>query len=191
MSVKEQMRQQMKARLSTISQREYELKSKMIQERFFTSKEWKNAATIGVTISRIPEVDTKNIIEAAWGEGKRVAVPKCYPKNKEMTFFSIEGFHQLETVYFGLKEPIVEETAPMGKNMMDMLLVPGLIFDTAGYRIGFGGGYYDRFLIDFTGHKFALAFQEQIVNQVPKENYDIPVHKIMTNEGEYDTIIRK
>ncbi|WP_404443615.1 5-formyltetrahydrofolate cyclo-ligase [Sutcliffiella horikoshii] len=185
------LREEMKKILGDMDRSSHELMSKIIQAKLFSSNEWKDAQTIGVTISRFPEVDTEGIITRAWEEGKKVAVPKCFPKDKSMNFYYLENFNQLESVYFGLKEPIVSEVELCPKEKLDFILVPGLIFDEKGYRIGFGGGYYDRYLMDYKGYKVSLAFSQQLLKRVPTDHYDIPVHKIVTNEAVYDCIIRK
>ena len=111
----------------------------------------KIAANIGVTISRFPEVDTQPIIEAAWKWENKIAVPKCIRETKEMDFRLLTSFDELETVYMDLLEPIVEQTESMGKEEIDLQIVPGVVFSNEGYRIGFGGGYYDRYLKDYKG----------------------------------------
>lgn len=80
---------------------------------------------------------------------------------------------------FGVEEPLVFEKVV--KDEIDLLIVPGLIFSSEGYRIGFGGGYYDRFLKDFQGPTVSLAFGEQIRDDWQPENFDIPVAKIITD----------
>ncbi|KMJ60535.1 hypothetical protein AB685_04570 [Bacillus sp. LL01] len=185
------LRDEMKTLLGGLDRSSYETWCTLIHEKLFASTEWKKAQTIGATISRFPEVDTEALITRAWNEGKKVAVPKCFPKDKSMQFYFLEDFDQLETVYFGLKEPIVSIVTPCPKQEMDLMLVPGLLFDKKGYRIGFGGGYYDRYLVDFLGEKLSLAFSQQLVNKVPTDSFDIPVHKIVTNEDEYVDTIRK
>ncbi|CAG9619305.1 5-formyltetrahydrofolate cyclo-ligase [Sutcliffiella rhizosphaerae] len=180
------LRREMKEILSRLNIETYRENSLNIQDRLFSSDDWKNANTIGVTISRFPEVDTKRIIEKSWEMGKKIAVPKCHSKNREMQFYYLESFSQLETVYFGLHEPIVSEVKPCQKKEIELMLVPGLVYDYKGYRIGFGGGYYDRYLLDFIGVKIALAFDKQVVKRITKDEYDVPVHKIITNEGMYD-----
>lgn len=191
MKDKGMLRDEMKSILSGLDRLSYEAWCQEIQEKLFASEEWKNAVTIGATISRFPEVDTEAVITRAWSEGKKVAVPKCFPKDKSMQFYFLEDFNQLETVYFGLREPIMSEVSSCAKEKIDLMLVPGLLFDTEGYRVGFGGGYYDRYLVDFWGVKVSLAFSQQLVEKVPTDNFDIPVHKIVTNEDEYDGTIRK
>ncbi|WP_409301685.1 5-formyltetrahydrofolate cyclo-ligase [Peribacillus sp. SCS-155] len=159
--------------------REY---SNKIASTLYQQEEWVNAKNVGITISRAPELDTKPIIEKAWKQGKIVTVPKCLPKNNEMQFRRLQSFDQLETVYYGLSEPIVSETQYIPQEQIDLLIVPGVAYIPQGYRVGFGGGYYDRFLANYSGIAISLAFREQIVENVPIEAHDIPVSKIITPE---------
>lgn len=149
---------------------------KVLQEPYIIE-----AKTIGITISHKPEVDTISFIEELWQLGKKVAVPKCNPKTREMSFYVIETFAQLETVYMHLREPIPERCEFVDANDMDVILVPGVVFDEAGYRIGYGGGYYDRYVLNYKkGKLISLLFDEQIVHHVPTEAHDCPVDIIVT-----------
>lgn len=177
------LRKEMKEKLLSISKPLYEHKSYIIAQELLKEPLWKSAHTIGITISKFPEVDTYQIIRKAWEQGKRVAVPKCFANERKMDFRQLNLFNQLESVYYGLFEPIEAQTNYIAPNEIDLLFVPGLAYDTNGYRIGFGGGYYDRFLETFNGHTLSLAFSEQIIDHIPKEQHDIPVEKIITNEG--------
>ena len=98
-----------------------------------------------------------------------------------MDFRKLERFDQLESVYSGLLEPIESKTNLVEPSDIDLLIVPGIAFDSEGFRMGFGGGYYDRFLQSFKGNTVSLAFREQIVSNLPKEDHDIPVEKIITD----------
>lgn len=178
---KHQIRKQIRTILNNMSIEEYKERSVAIIERLFNEPYIKDRKTIAVTISRFPEVDTAMIIEKLWKLGKTVVVPKCHPKSKEMSFYAIEQFSQLETVYMDLQEPIIEETKLITKDHIETIIVPGIVFNKKGYRIGYGGGYYDRYLINFEGDLIALAFDEQVVNYVPVETHDIPVHTIITD----------
>ncbi|KKI88613.1 hypothetical protein WQ54_30945 [Bacillus sp. SA1-12] len=177
---KKELRNLIKNKLAAMTEEEYWSYSKDIQQRLFCLPAWKNAQTIAVTISNGREVDTKRIIEKAWGEKKRIVVPKCDPAGKIMAFRQIASFNQLERVFFGLLEPKVEETVEISPNQIDMMIVPGICFDRKGYRIGYGGGYYDRYLTIYHNDTLSLAFSTQIVEKVPKEEHDIPVSKIIT-----------
>jgi 5-formyltetrahydrofolate cyclo-ligase len=160
----------------------YENQSNQISTILFSTEEWRSANTIAITISRPPEVDTYPIIQQAWKTGKTIVVPKCHKNSRTMTFHIIHSFDELETVFYGLLEPIVSQTVEVHKDSIDLVIVPGLGYTKKGYRLGFGGGYYDRFLSDYHGKKISLAFPEQIVPTVPVEAHDIPIHKLITPE---------
>ncbi|MEK4012575.1 5-formyltetrahydrofolate cyclo-ligase [Peribacillus sp. FSL M8-0224] len=115
---KNKLRQEVRSRLMELTKEEHEELSNRIAENLFALEEWKNADTIGITISIPPEVPTVRIIEQAWSEGKVVAVPKCDPEKKTMEFKKISSFNQLESVYYGLLEPVAE-TAKACKEELD------------------------------------------------------------------------
>lgn len=160
---------------------------KVLQETYIIE-----AKTIGITISNKPEVDTIHLIEALWQLGKKVAVPKCNPKTREMSFYVIESFAQLETVYMHLREPIPELSEFVDANVMDVILVPGVVFDIHGYRVGYGGGYYDRYLVNYTkGKLMSLIFDEQLRENVPKELHDCPVDIIVTPTNRINCVAQR
>lgn len=179
--IKQQLRQEMKNQLACITKPLYEEQSYLIAQRLYQQPEWIDATTVGITISNPPEVDTYQIIKKAWELGKRVVVPKCDPKTKQLHFRQLDRFSQLETVFFGLYEPITALTSELKTNEIDLLIVPGLAFTKEGYRLGFGGGYYDRLLMDYQGMVLSLAFDIQIVPNLPIEGHDLPVAKIITD----------
>lgn len=170
------------SQLHALAPSQYEEKSRQIKNRLMTTKAFKDARTIGITISRYPEVDTIPIIEAAWSLGKRVAIPKCIHSTRQMDFRYLSSFSQLETAYVGLMEPKVSETSIAIQADIDLQIVPGVVFSDEGYRIGFGGGYYDRYLATYHGEHLSLAFSCQTGHLVPIESHDIPVQQIITEE---------
>lgn len=180
---KKEWRNTIKSSLNEMSNDQYHLLSEMIKKRLFNEPILEQCHTIALTISRQPEVDTYEIIKAYWQLGKRVAVPKCNPKTRTMDFYHITSFSQLETVYMDLQEPIPEKTTYVSPEEIDLMIVPGIVFDQLGYRIGYGGGYYDRYLTNYNGHKISLAFHLQIVEELPKESHDIPVDFIITEKA--------
>ncbi|WHY65714.1 5-formyltetrahydrofolate cyclo-ligase [Neobacillus sp. SuZ13] len=182
MNNKVSIRKDMKEQLSRLTKPLYEDYSNKIACRLYEDSDWKQAQVIGITISKSPEVDTYQIIERAWELGKQVVVPKCDPKEKRMTFRRITDFSQLETVYYGLLEPIEALTNQMSADRIDLIIVPGLAYTREGYRLGFGGGYYDRYLQNYSGKTLSLAFAQQLVPQLHVEDHDIPVSKIITND---------
>jgi len=178
-------RKQMKKQLAAIGRLEYEQYSYEIARRLYDHPYWKEAETLGITVSNIPEVDTWQIIRRAWQEGKKVAVPKCLPKSRDMDFREITSFKQLEQVYSGLYEPKPGDTPYIQKGQIELLLVPGLAFTKDGYRLGFGGGYYDRYLQGYTGQKISLAFSIQLCEQLPIQDHDLPVDHIITERESF------
>lgn len=177
---KKELRSLVLGELKKLSKPEYEQFSYEIAKQLFTEELWKKASTIGITISNYPELDTYQVIRKAWEQGKRVVVPKCHPKEKQMSFHELNQFTQLESVYYGLLEPIEALTKKVAKEEIDLLIVPGLAFTHEGYRLGFGGGYYDRFLLEYNGSTVSLAFPVQLTAKLPLEEHDIPVQKIIT-----------
>ncbi|WP_188206163.1 5-formyltetrahydrofolate cyclo-ligase [Alkalibacillus aidingensis] len=157
-----------------------------ISKHLFNSNLWLKANTIAVTIPRKIELDTFPLIEQAWKEGKNVVIPKCYPNNDhQMKFYSFTNRHELENVYLDLYEPKEERHKLVYKEDIDLIIVPGLLFDHQGYRIGYGGGYYDRYLANFNQAKISIAMEEQIVKNLPFDHYDIPVDYIISNRKIY------
>lgn len=177
---KKELRSLVLGELKKLSKPEYEQYSYEIANQLFADELWKEANTIGITVSNYPELDTYQIIRKAWEQKKRVVVPKCHPKEKQMSFHELNQFTQLESVYYGLLEPIEALTNKVDKVEIDLLIVPGLAFTNEGYRLGFGGGYYDRFLPDYKGSTLSLAFPFQLKEKLPIEKHDIPVQKIIT-----------
>ncbi|MGM9951635.1 MAG: 5-formyltetrahydrofolate cyclo-ligase [Lysinibacillus sp.] len=178
---KKEIRNRVRRRLKEMDEGTYLSRSALIRTRLLQEPSIIEGETIAVTISGFPEVETRHIIEAFWEMGKTVAVPKCEPGTRNMTFYAIADFSQLEKVYMGIEEPIVDRTEYVAKEQIDVMIVPGVVFDEAGYRIGFGGGYYDRYLPGFKGEKVSLAFEEQVVGSIPAASHDIPVDIILTD----------
>lgn len=181
MKDKKNLRKRIQDKLSTITKQDYEHYSYMIAKKLYEETLWQEATTIGITVSKMPEVDTYQIIRKAWDEGKKVVIPKCSPKNKTMEFRTLTAFNQLESVYYGLLEPKPGMTEGVTPDEIDLLIVPGLAYTRRRFRLGFGGGYYDRFLKMYNGRTISLAFHMQLVEDIPVEEHDLPVEKIITD----------
>ncbi|WP_276734442.1 5-formyltetrahydrofolate cyclo-ligase [Bacillus sp. (in: firmicutes)] len=180
--MKSQLRKKTMEALSAVSSEELLQKTARMYRHLFSLPEWQNASTIAVTISRGMEIPTRPVIEQAWGEGKQVCIPKCAPETKNMQFRTYQTADQLETVYAGLLEPMIEKTKEVKPSQIDLMIVPGVCFDTDGFRIGFGGGYYDRYLSDYKGKTASLLLECQLFAHVPRQPHDIPVHKLITED---------
>ncbi|WP_190284676.1 5-formyltetrahydrofolate cyclo-ligase [Bacillus sp. S3] len=180
MNDKHSVRNQVKESLAQLSNPLYEDYSNKIAGRLFEDEDFQKAKVIGITVSKRPEVDTYQIIRKSWELGKQVAVPKCHPKEKRLSFRIFSEFSQLESVYYGLLEPIEALTTEVTSEQIELLIVPGLAYTVEGYRLGFGGGYYDRYLTNYSGKTLSLAFREQMIPYFPVATHDIPVSKIIT-----------
>jgi 5-formyltetrahydrofolate cyclo-ligase len=130
------------------------------------------------------EVNTDYIVEWGWRRGKRILVPSCKPETRELIISPITSFDQVAPGYFGIREPKREFLKPVSTEEIDLVVVPAVAFDRRGYRVGYGGGYYDRFLTGMDVPKIGLAFSCQIIPEAPISPYDLPVDGIVT-EKEY------
>lgn len=179
---KSTLRKNMIEQLNQMDQQTYNERSSEIAKRLLEDEAFTQSEIVGITLSSFPEVDTWLLIEELWSLGIRVAAPKCYRKTRGMEFYEISSFDQLENVYVHLQEPNPDKTNIIPIESISYLIVPGVVFDHNGYRIGFGGGYYDRFLSKYDGPTISLAFDEQILLEVPNESFDIPVQSILSDK---------
>ncbi|CQR46847.1 5-formyltetrahydrofolate cyclo-ligase family protein [Paraliobacillus sp. PM-2] len=173
------LREETKQKLIQLSQEKKQIIQEKLYSKLWVTPDWNQAEIIGLTISQGYEWDTKPIIEEAWKQGKKVVVPKCYPKQKHLIFYQLEDFNQLETVYYQLQEPDPNQTIEISSDCIDLVIVPGLVFDYNHYRIGHGGGYYDRFLENFKGTTISLAWSEQLIRSIPVEPFDISINELI------------
>lgn len=180
---KEEWRIVMKEKLQNMTFDIFKQNCATIYARLFNEAIWKKANTIGITLSIDREVETWPIIEHAWEMDKRVAVPKSIPHLHELTFYKIHSFSQIEEGYAGIMEPNPQQTSQVNHDEIDLLFVPGLVFDQDGFRIGYGGGYYDRYLQHFHHETISLAFECQLVEHIPRNPYDMPVNRIITENN--------
>ena len=133
-------------------------------------------------VSTAIEVDTTAIIEQALADGKRVAVPRCVPGTRDMQFFFITGMSDLEPGMFGVLEPVPERCEEMTDFSKGLCLVPALCYDFKGYRLGYGKGYYDRFLARFGGDMIGIEYSSCVKPQLPHGRYDRPVSLLVTDQ---------
>lgn len=137
------------------------------------------------------EVDTIELAREILASGRRLAVPRCVPAHHEMTFFEISSFDDVSAGYKGILEPAPHIADPLSPDDADLAasvcLVPALAFDRRGFRLGYGGGYYDRFLAGFSGLPVGLARTSQVSDEdLPTDRYDQRVSFIATDGGMLD-----
>ncbi|KUP06062.1 hypothetical protein Q73_09375 [Bacillus coahuilensis m2-6] len=150
---------------------------------FRDSDIYQQATTIGITISRNNEWNTRSLIPFLWNDGKKVVAPVCLTETKQMEFYRIHSFDQLHNTYLDLVEPNPFVTEKMDSETIDLLIVPGVVFNSEGYRIGFGGGYYDRFLNIHSPVTLSFAYSVQLNEEIPVEPHDQPVQFLITEKG--------
>ncbi|MDH6365282.1 5-formyltetrahydrofolate cyclo-ligase [Enterococcus sp. PF1-24] len=155
------------------------LKEATIYQKLFATEAWQKAKKIGIISSMAIEVDTQPIINEAFKTGKTVGIPKTLPQ-KQMLFSEIQGDSQLNLTKFGVLEPVVISEIP--KEQLDLIIVPGVIFSSEKYRIGFGGGFYDRYLQNFNGTTLSILFKEQLRDDWQKEIFDLPVDYLIVSQ---------
>jgi 5-formyltetrahydrofolate cyclo-ligase len=159
-------------------------KSDEIVRRLMELREIRDSSTLMVFLSFGSEVLTDDLIRWGWSEGKRIVVPLCRPESRELTPCRIDGFDELETGHYGIREPKAGRLRSVPRAEIDAVIVPAVAFDRRGYRVGYGGGYYDRFLPECPqAANIGAAFACQIVPEVPSDRYDLAVDRIVTEEG--------
>ena len=147
-----------------------------LAELFYNTEAYKNANTIYGYLPYNQEVRTVPMLEQALKDGKRVAVPKVY--GDTMRFLYIEDFSQVEKGYSGIPEPIAD--GPVADDLTALVLMPGLAFDPEGHRIGYGGGFYDKFLEAEPNHPtVALCYEFQMLPAIETDEHDIPVDCVL------------
>ena len=160
-------------------------KSRKITETLTQLPEYRNADRIMAYADYNHEVITRYIIEQAWKDGKEVAVPKVF--GKVMIFYRLTDFSQLEAGYFGIPEP--REDGQVVSWEEAMMVMPGVAFDVNCNRVGYGGGFYDRFLEKHPKiQRVAVGFSFQMLPEVPTEPTDIRPQVIVTEEQVYRDI---
>ena len=174
---KKEMRAQIRAKKRAMTENQIVSASARLGEQLRSCDLYKNAKTIYGYLPYNQEVRTVPMLEQAIRDGKRVAVPKCY--GEEMRFLYITDFvNEVAPGYANIPEPIADE--PVADDPTALVLMPGLAFDPMGHRIGYGGGFYDRFLAKEPDHPtLALCYGFQMVEHLQTEEFDIPVDQVL------------
>ena len=181
---KKVMRKEMLENRSKLTKKEIREKSNKIKEKLMRLEKFKEAQVIFSFISFGDEVDTHEIIKESLKLGKRVGVPVTIPEGRKLLVSELYDFDkELELGYYDILAPKEEYIREINPKEIDVVLVPGVVFTPAGYRIGYGGGYYDRFFSKNKDvYKIGLCFDMQIADEIPIDLYDIPVDIIITED---------
>ena len=173
---KKELRRTIRERKRAMTEEEIVSRSEKLGHLFAQSEAYKAAKTIYGYLPYNQEVRTVPMLEQALKDGKRVAVPKVY--GEEMKFLYLDDLTKVEKGYAGIPEPIAD--GPVADDETALVLMPGLAFDPAGHRIGYGGGFYDKFLAAEPNHPtLALCYEFQMLPKLDTEEHDIPVDTIV------------
>jgi len=179
--MKKALRKQVLQELKSLSAEEKEVMDAWLTEQLLLHPFYKEAKTIATYLSFPHEFQTARLIEQAQKDGKTLLIPKTYPHGK--MDFVVYKPEQLERNSFGLLEPQGDFTI-LEPSQIDLIHVPGLAFNPSGFRIGYGGGYYDRYLEYFPGHTISTIYPCQIQNFYP-DPHDIPVKEVIIYERDF------
>jgi len=173
---KKELRAMIRGKKRAMSEEEIESRSRALGELFRASEAYRKAGSIYGYLPYNQEVRTVPMLQQAIADGKRVAVPKVF--GEEMRFIWLEDLSQVEKGYAGIPEPIAD--GPVAEDETALVLMPGLAFDPQGHRIGYGGGFYDRFLELEPNHPtLALCYEFQMLPHLETEEHDIPVDWVL------------
>ena len=170
------LRKQIREKKRAMTPEEITAASEKLTANFLATDLYRQAKTIYGYLPYNQEVRTVPILEQALADGKRVAVPKVY--GDEMKFIYLPDLTQVAKGYSGIPEPIADD--PVGDDPTALVLMPGLAFDKEGHRIGYGGGFYDKFLALEPNHPtVALCYAFQLLRELPVEDFDVPVDLVL------------
>lgn len=178
MSIKNDLRKEFKKIRTCI-----ENKSKLdvcIVNTLFKSEFYKSSDLILCYVSFNDEIDTDAIITNSLKCNKKVAVPYCVDTDGNMEFYLINSLNDLKVGTFGIREPDINRCKIVRSFENALIIVPALSFDEKGYRLGYGKGYYDRFLDKYTLKSLGLCYNKLISKQLPIDKYDLPVDFVIT-----------
>jgi len=168
--------------LSASKKKQYELQ---MLNSLWTWDVFKEACIIHIFLSKADEPETSQIIELAWKSGKQIGVPCVLPDTLELFHSQLNSFEDLRPGALSVLEPSPEQRTALTPESFDLVIVPGVAFDRQGGRLGYGKGYYDRFLDQSLAFRLALAFDFQILETVPTKTHDVPMDGILTENGFY------
>ena len=178
---KQRLREERLAARETLSEQDRCALDESITQKLLATPEYAEAATVLTYVSVSSEVSTRMFIEGALRDGKTVAVPRCLPGHR-LEFVAISSLDQLAPAPFNLLEPPKDLSALTEDQMNNSIcIVPALLVDTKGYRLGYGAGFYDRFLSTYLCKKICLAYQQNLSKtELPHTAFDVAVDMVIT-----------
>ncbi len=180
--LKTQLREEYRNKRQRLSAEEKQRRDEAVALNVRRLWQYRQNETLLVYVSTFLEVDTVQIMEQAWADGKNVAVPYCIPDTREMEFYLIHSLDELHSGAFGVREPMPSAERRLTDLSKGLCLVPAFCYDHHGYRLGYGKGYYDRFLARFDGHCVGLCYQDCMRDTLPHGRFDRAVETVVTEQ---------
>ena len=185
---KRQLRESLLTERMTISEEERQEAESRIASRFLNLASFRFAETVLLYAPIKGEIDLLSICHAVLNLGKQLAFPRCHDDGCTMTYHLVSSLNELACGRYGIREPL--EGAPLylpSPDKHDVCVVPAVCFDKSGYRVGYGKGYYDRFLSQFGGTTVGLVMHRFLLPEVPRGRFDRSVDLILTEKGVFPT----
>lgn len=179
--MKKEIRKEMIAIRDSHSKEQLDKLSKEIIDNLFNWQKYKNAKTVMLYSSIKSEVRTNSAIILSINERKTIVLPKTLKEKRELLPCVVKDMKELEAGVYGILEP--KCFSPIDKNDIDIVIIPGVAFDYKGYRIGYGAGYYDRFLLGYKGIKAGMCYNFQIIEDVFHDIHDIRMDYLISEKG--------
>lgn len=180
--IKTELRQKYRSLRQNMPQEIKDRFDEAIADQVMRLWQYKRQSVLLIYVSTPIEVDTKRIIERALGDGKRVAVPRCVPNTRNMEFYYIRSLADLEPGSFGVLEPKPNPQNLYKESEGGLCIVPAFSYDWRGFRLGYGKGYYDRFLSRFEGNMVGICYSECVQRSLPHGRFDRPVELLVTEK---------
>jgi len=178
---KRELRDGIKARRRALSPEAKAEADRAIARRLLDTWQYRECETLMIYASTAIEVDTYQVIERALADGKRVALPRCIPGTRNMNFHYVGSLDELSPGTFSVNEPSAD--APLvSRPERALMVVPALSLDWSGYRLGYGGGYYDRYIADFKGRTIGVCYARDCRRRLRHGRFDRTVDVIITEE---------
>ena len=177
---KRELRQKSKSFRQHMPAQEKRVWDTEIFQRIISLNQYRRAKLLLCYVSTAIEVDTRHLIEHALGQGKQVAVPRCVEGTRHMEFYQIASLDELSPGTFGVLEPPANPERKLNHFDHSICIVPALVYDLQGHRLGYGSGYYDRFLSGYQGFKIGITYTDCVQRHLHHGRFDVPVDLLIT-----------
>lgn len=181
-TLKNSLRRQILERRKSLTLPEVQEKSRSAAKLLTAHPAYIHAKTILIYLPTRNETETRDIISTAWQEHKTVTIPVSLTKNKNLLLSRLDSFAHLKAGAYAILEPDENYLLPVEPGLIDLAILPGVAFDRRGFRLGYGAGYFDRFLPSLRPDcvRVALCYDFQVLETLPAEEHDLPVNLIIT-----------